>query len=30
LPRLRDKNLADWCPLSSDCHADLLLELANE
>lgn len=29
LPRLRGKNLACWCPLSSPCHADVLLELAN-
>lgn len=26
---LRDQNLACWCPLHHDCHADLLLELAN-
>lgn len=26
---LRGKNLACWCPLSSPCHADVLLELAN-
>lgn len=24
------KNLACWCPLSSPCHADVLLELANQ
>jgi len=27
---LRGKNLACWCPLSSPCHADVLLELANK
>lgn len=27
---LRGKNLACWCPLTSPCHADVLLELANE
>lgn len=27
--RLRGKNLACWCPLTSPCHADVLLELAN-
>ena len=26
---LRGKNLACWCPLTSPCHADVLLELAN-
>lgn len=26
---LRGKNLACWCRLSSPCHADVLLELAN-
>lgn len=26
---LRGKNLACWCLLSSPCHADVLLELAN-
>lgn len=26
---LRGKDLACWCPLSSPCHADVLLELAN-
>ena len=26
---LRGKSLACWCPLSSPCHADVLLELAN-
>ncbi len=28
--RLGGKNLACWCPLSQPCHADVLLELANE
>jgi len=27
---LAGKNLACWCPLNKHCHADLLLELANE
>lgn len=27
---LRGKDLACWCPLSSPCHADVLLELANK
>jgi len=27
---LRGKNLACWCPLDEDCHADVLLEIANE
>ena len=26
---LRGKNLACFCPLDQDCHADVLLELAN-
>jgi hypothetical protein len=26
---LRGQDLACWCPLSSPCHADVLLELAN-
>lgn len=29
LPELRGKNLACWCAHGSDCHADVLLELAN-
>lgn len=29
LSELRGKNLACWCPLSSPCHADVLLEIAN-
>ena len=27
---LRGKNLACWCPLDHPCHADVLLEIANE
>ncbi len=27
---LRGKNLACWCPLDQECHADVLLEIANE
>lgn len=27
---LRGKDLACWCPLGQACHADVLLELANE
>jgi hypothetical protein len=27
---LRGKNLACWCPLDKPCHADVLLEIANE
>ncbi len=30
LAPLRGKNLACWCDLSSPCHADVLLELANK
>ena len=29
LDYLRGKNLACWCPLTSCCHADVLIELAN-
>jgi hypothetical protein len=29
LPELRGKNLACWCPPGAECHADVLLELAN-
>ena len=29
LPTLRGKDLACWCPLTSQCHADVLLRLAN-
>src|SRR5262245_36324620 len=28
--KLRGKNLACWCPLGQPCHADVLLELANQ
>ena len=27
---LRGKNLACWCPDGGPCHADVLLEIANE
>jgi hypothetical protein len=27
---LRGRNLACWCALGSPCHADVLLELAND
>ena len=27
---LRGKNLACWCPLDKPCHADVLLEIANQ
>lgn len=30
LKPLRGKDLACWCPLSQPCHADVLLELANQ
>lgn len=30
LHELRGKNLACWCPLDQPCHADVLLELANQ
>jgi hypothetical protein len=30
LEELRGKNLACWCPLTEPCHADVLLELAND
>ena len=26
---LKGKNLACWCPLDDDCHADVLLAIAN-
>ena len=29
LAKIRGKNLACWCKLSSACHADVLLRLAN-
>ena len=30
LGELRGKNLCCWCPLDQPCHADVLLEYANE
>ena len=30
LTPLRGKNLACWCKLGAACHADVLLELANQ
>ena len=30
LEPLRGKDLACWCPLDKPCHADVLIELANE
>jgi hypothetical protein len=30
LSKLRGKDLACWCPLDQPCHADVLLELANQ
>ena len=27
---LRGKNLACWCAVNQECHADVLLELANQ
>jgi len=30
LDELRGKNLACWCPLDQPCHADVLLEMANQ
>jgi hypothetical protein len=27
---LRGKDLACWCPLDQPCHADVLLEIAND
>lgn len=29
LDELRGRNLACWCPLDEECHADVLLEVAN-
>lgn len=29
LPELRGKNLACWCQPGDECHADVLLEVAN-
>ena len=30
IQQLRGKDLACWCPLDQPCHADVLLEWANE
>ncbi len=30
IERLRGKNLACWCALDQECHADILLEVANQ
>jgi len=30
LDELRGKDLCCWCPLDQPCHADVLLEIANE
>lgn len=30
ISELRGKNLACWCPLDQPCHADVLLDIANE
>ena len=30
IDKLRGKNLACWCKIGDPCHADVLLELANE
>lgn len=30
LAELRGKDLCCWCPLDRPCHADVLLEIANE
>ena len=30
IDQLRGKSLACWCSLNSDCHADTLIELAND
>jgi hypothetical protein len=27
---IRGRNLACWCPIGSACHADVLLEIANQ
>lgn len=29
IAQLRGKDLACWCPLDQQCHADVLLEIAN-
>jgi hypothetical protein len=30
IERIRGRDLACWCPLDQPCHADVLLELANQ
>lgn len=30
LHRIKGKDLCCWCPLDQPCHADVLLEIANE
>lgn len=30
IAELRGKDLACWCPLDQPCHADVLLEIAND
>jgi hypothetical protein len=30
LRRIRGFDLACWCPLNQPCHADILLEIANQ
>ena len=29
IEELRGKDLACWCPLGKECHADVLIEMAN-
>ena len=30
ISELEGKNLACWCPIDKPCHADILLQIANE
>jgi len=30
IKELKGKNLCCWCPLDKSCHADILLEIANQ
>ena len=30
LPELKGKNLACWCSLDQECHADILIKMANK
>lgn len=30
LPELSGRDLACWCPLGQPCHADVLIEAAND